>query len=205
MSDISVSLEGVYNLLTNINIHKACGLDQIHGRILKEAADIISPFLITLFQNSLDSSVIPEDWHIANITPLFKQGNQQHPSNYQPLISIVSKLFEQIINIILQHLETNHILSDHQYDFCHSRLCWLHCYTWLCQCYDTGIHLILYLPIVQTGMVWHSGKCSKTGSPHSWVVEHSVLFLKVCSLPNVLSSQVSLRAQSLTQLCSLST
>jgi len=36
------------------------------GYILKEAADIMP------VQNSLDSSVNPEDWHTANITPLFK-------------------------------------------------------------------------------------------------------------------------------------
>ena len=67
MPDITVSLEGVYNLLLNINIHKACGPEQIHGRILKETADIISSFLRTLFQNSLDSQVVPDDWHSANI------------------------------------------------------------------------------------------------------------------------------------------
>ena len=61
MSDIALSLEGVYNLLTNPNIHKACGPDQIHGRVLKEAADIISPFLTTLFKNSVDFRVIPDD------------------------------------------------------------------------------------------------------------------------------------------------
>ena len=32
----------VYNLLLNINTHKACGPDQIHGRVLEETADIIS-------------------------------------------------------------------------------------------------------------------------------------------------------------------
>ena len=107
MPDINVSLEGVYNLLLNINTHKTCGPDQIHGRVLKETANIISPFLRTLFQSSLDSQVIPDDWRSANVTPLFKQGDKQQPSNYRPipLTSIASKLFEQIINSnIMQHL-----------------------------------------------------------------------------------------------------
>jgi len=85
MSDIIVSLEGVYNLLTNINTHKASGPDQIHGRVLKEAVDIISPFLTILFQNSLDSGVVPNDWCTANITPLYKQDNKQLSSNYCPI------------------------------------------------------------------------------------------------------------------------
>ena len=66
----------------------------MHGRVLKETADIIS--LRTWFQNSLDSGVIPEDWCTANITPPFKHGDKQQPSNYEPisLTSIVPKLFE---------------------------------------------------------------------------------------------------------------
>ena len=48
MSDIHISWEGIYNLLLNINTHKACGPDQISGRVLKETADI-SPFLKVLF------------------------------------------------------------------------------------------------------------------------------------------------------------
>ena len=106
--------------MLNINTHKECGPDKIHGRVLKETANIISPYLRTLFQGPLDSQVIPDDWRSANITPLFKQGDKQLPSNYQPisLTSIVSKLFEQIINLnIMQHLEINNILSDHQYNF----------------------------------------------------------------------------------------
>ena len=65
MSDIHISLEGIYNLLLNINTHKACGPDQISERVLKETADIILPFLKVLFQSSLNSGVIPVDWHSA--------------------------------------------------------------------------------------------------------------------------------------------
>jgi len=145
MPDINVSPEGVYNLLFNINTHKACGSDQIHRRILKETANIISHFLRTLFQSSLNSGVIPDNWCSTSITPLFKQGDKQQPSNYRPisLTSIVSKLFEQIINSnIMQHLEVNNILSDHQYGFCHSHSCETLLITLLHHlscCYDAGI------------------------------------------------------------------
>ena len=42
MCNINISVEGIYNLLLNINPHKACGPDQIHGRVLKETADVIA-------------------------------------------------------------------------------------------------------------------------------------------------------------------
>jgi len=44
LSDINISIEGINNLLLNINPHKACGPDRIHGRILGETADVSSPF-----------------------------------------------------------------------------------------------------------------------------------------------------------------
>ena len=58
--DIDVSVEGVYNLLLNINSYKACGPDQIHGRVLKETADVTAPILRTLFQ-SLESFLMTGD------------------------------------------------------------------------------------------------------------------------------------------------
>ena len=132
--------------MLNINPHKfkACGPDQIHGRVLKETAEVISPFLRTLFQCFLNSRIIPEDWQSINITPIFKQGDWQQRSNYGPisLTSTVSKLFEQIIDSnITKHLKSNTIFSDNQYGFCHSRSCeallimLLHD---LFCCYDTG-------------------------------------------------------------------
>ena len=145
ISDINISLEGIYNLVLNINNHKACGPDQTYGRVLKETADIISSFLKVLFQSSLNSRVIPVDWHSANITPLFKQGNQQLPSNYWPisLTCIVSKLFEQIINSnIMKHLEANNVLCEQQYGFRHSHSCDTLLITLLhdlSHCYDAGI------------------------------------------------------------------
>ena len=86
-----------------------------------------------------------DDWRSANITSIFKQGDRQQPSNYRPvsLTSIVSKLFEQIVNSnIMKHLETNNILTDHQYGFRHSRSCETLLITLLHElshCYDIGI------------------------------------------------------------------
>ena len=59
------------------------------------------------------------------------------------MTSIVSKLFEQIINSnITKHLEANNILSEQQYGFHHSRSCDTLLITLLhdlSHCYDAGI------------------------------------------------------------------
>ena len=36
-----------------------------------------------LIQNSLDSGVVPEDWRVANVTPLFKKGGREKTGKLQ--------------------------------------------------------------------------------------------------------------------------
>jgi hypothetical protein len=55
MPDIIITENGINKLLQNINIHKASGPDNIHGRILKECTTQIAPILTTLFSLSLNS------------------------------------------------------------------------------------------------------------------------------------------------------
>ena len=129
-------------------------------------------------------------------TPLHSQGNKQNSSDYRPvsLTFIVSKLLKQMINSnIVQHLEAYHLLSDHQYGFCCSRLCETLLITLLhdlCHCYDRNRlkHSILChtnsFNANWNGMAF--GKRWKTGSPHVWIVGHRVLFLMVCTLLNAL-------------------
>ena len=79
--NISITNKGVYSLqllskLVNW-IHKKQnfnGLDNIPTHILKETAFEITPMLTHLFQQSLDSSEIPQDWKSALVTPIYKKG-----------------------------------------------------------------------------------------------------------------------------------
>nr|XP_054755228.1 uncharacterized protein LOC129261189 [Lytechinus pictus] len=77
MPPIVIDTEGVRKLLRNIDTSKAIGPDQIPNQALKLAADEVAPVLQHLFQQSLDSGDLPEDWRKANITPIHKKGSQQ--------------------------------------------------------------------------------------------------------------------------------
>jgi hypothetical protein len=61
MPNIIITENGINKLLQNINIHKASGPDNIHGRILKECTTQIAPILTTLFSLSLKTGKIPDD------------------------------------------------------------------------------------------------------------------------------------------------
>ena len=118
--DISISVDGVLNLLKTLDTKKASGPDQIPARILKLCAEEIAPILTVIFIQSLNSGFIPKDWLSANITPVFKKGDRSKPNNYRPisLTSICCKIFEHILyHHIIEHLNTNSILIDQQFGF----------------------------------------------------------------------------------------
>ena len=66
------------------------------------------------------SSVFPDDWKCARVTPLFKQGEPSDLINYRPIsvISVIAKVFERIIYDQLYNFLTNEdIISNHQSGF----------------------------------------------------------------------------------------
>ena len=68
-------------MLQKVNPNKACGPDGITGRILKELTVELAPGLTAIFQSSLNSGIVPADWKCANVTPIFKKGDQYDPAN----------------------------------------------------------------------------------------------------------------------------
>ena len=111
---------GVQKLLQNLNPHKASGPDNIPSRLLKETAAEIALASTLLFQSSLQQGEVPEDWKLANVTPLFKKGDKTDASNYRPisLTSVCNKLLEHILHSqIMKHLENHTILTDQQHGF----------------------------------------------------------------------------------------
>ena len=79
-----------------------------------------------IFRQSLDEGKLPVDWKSANVTPIYKKGKKSNPLNYRPisLTSVPCKVMEKIIrNKIVDHLESNHLLSKHQHGFRSNRSC----------------------------------------------------------------------------------
>ena len=126
MPQIKVSVDGVLKLLEELNTQKAPGPDGLTPKILKECAKNVAPLLQQIFQRSLDTGDLPDDWKQANVSPIFKKGNRSDPANYRPvsLTSIPCKLLEHIIfTSIMSHLEKNNILNDEQHGFRKGRSC----------------------------------------------------------------------------------
>ena len=99
MPDITVTTLGIEKLLNNLKVNKATGPDNIPARILKNCSSAVAPILQKIFQKSISTGTIPQDWRIANVSPVFKKGLRSDPSNYRPvsLTSIICKQLEHII------------------------------------------------------------------------------------------------------------
>ena len=71
MPEIQISGFGIKKHLHNFNVHKTTGPDY-NARFLKETSDVIAPIMSLIFQTSLSSGNIPNDWKEASIVPVFK-------------------------------------------------------------------------------------------------------------------------------------
>ena len=98
----------------------APGPDKITKHLLTELKEVVAQPICIIFNKSLSTGEVPEDWRIANVSPIFKKGSRATPSNYRPisLTSVVSKLLESLIcEAIVKHLKANCALRDSQHGF----------------------------------------------------------------------------------------
>ncbi len=120
ISDVIIDEDSVSEVLGRIDPSKACGPDEIPGRLLKEGAPWLVEPLTKLFNMSLQSGCLPTDWRRANVTPMFKKGNKHSPANYRPisLTSLVVKCLERLVHArIMEFLDVNNKLNRYQHGF----------------------------------------------------------------------------------------
>ncbi|KAK4826044.1 hypothetical protein QYF61_003943 [Mycteria americana] len=118
--------EMVSDLLHHLDTHKSMGPDEIHPRVLKELAEVLTKPLSIIYQQSWLTGEVPADWRLANVTPIFKKGWKEDPRNYRPvsLTPVPGKLMEQIIlSAITWHVEDNQGIKASQHGFRKGRSC----------------------------------------------------------------------------------
>lgn len=75
------------------------GIDGIDIRIVKRNIDIFSPLLSDMYCKSFSQGVVPDEFKIASVTPVFKSGDPSDVSSYRPIsvINTIAKIFETIV------------------------------------------------------------------------------------------------------------
>ena len=110
----------VKKVIKNLDLSKASGPDCIPVVVLKNCEPEFSYILAELFNKCLKESCFPDCWKVSSVVPVFKNvGERSTAKNYRPvsLLSVVSKIFEKLVNNRIDHLEKCDLLSDFQYGF----------------------------------------------------------------------------------------
>lgn len=118
--DLTLSVEGIMTLLLKLNTSKSMGPDEIPNVFLKRYAEWMAKYLFVIFEKSLSTGSLPEDWKMSKIIPIPKGGEVTSVSNYRPiaLTSTVCKILEHIVSKnVRQFLSGNKILNECQHGF----------------------------------------------------------------------------------------
>ena len=126
MLPINIDRDSVKKKIANLKTYGAPGPDKVCPRVLQELEEEISLPLYLIFNKSLRSGEVPDDWKYANVTPAFKKGNRSLAENYRPisLTSIICKILESLIHDnIINHLNNFQLIRTSQHGFTQHRSC----------------------------------------------------------------------------------
>ena len=108
------------SLIRKINPSKATGSDGVSGQMLRLCDDSVILPLNIIFSNILSTSIYPDLWKIANVTPVFKKDDKQLLQNYRPIshLPICGKIFEKIIfSNLYSYLTASSLVTNNQSGF----------------------------------------------------------------------------------------
>ena len=98
----------VENVLKSLNSAKASGSDRVPPYFLKHCSASLAPTLTLIINESLATGIVPDIFKVANVCPLFKNGDPYNARNYRPisLLPIISKLLEKVVHRqLVKHLQ----------------------------------------------------------------------------------------------------
>lgn len=135
LMDTPITEDIVRKTIKDINPNKSQGPDLVHPKLIHECREQIVNPLTKIYRKSLDEGKLPIEWKKANVSVIFKAGSKTKVENYRPIsvTSICCRMMEKIIrNAVVQHLESNELLSKYQHGFRKGRSC----VTQLLECID---------------------------------------------------------------------
>ena len=115
-----VTVSHICRLLHGLSSNKATGIDNISCKIIKIAAPAISDSLTFIFNQALTLSSFPNEWKMARVIPLYKNGQRNIPGNYRSIsvLPAISKIMERIMyHQLYNYLTKFELLSDSQFGF----------------------------------------------------------------------------------------
>ena len=119
---VETTVAEVYKVINQISIFKASAVEGLSTRVLMDAFLSITDEFTFMFNLSITSGIFPDEWKVATVIPLQKDGNKEDVNNLRPisLLPFPGKLLEKLVHSQLSaYLENNTLLNDCQGGFRH--------------------------------------------------------------------------------------
>ena len=110
----------IFLMLLHLHCHKSMVPDKIHLRVLRELMDVIPKLPSIIYQCSWSTGVVPDDWRLANMMPIYNKFCKEDLGNYRPisLTSVPGKFMELIISSeIIWHVWDSWGIRSRQHGF----------------------------------------------------------------------------------------
>ena len=110
----------VFATISKLINGKATRLNMIPNKILKCSKNVIFQSLVDIFNASIQSGIFPDDFKIAGVTQIFKEGEKGDVSNYRTIsiLCTVAIVFEKLLyNQLHQYLVQHNALCSNQWGF----------------------------------------------------------------------------------------
>ena len=119
--DKEFSVNELLTIAKKLKNNKACGIDNIRNEFIKNCSPEMFSFMKDMFNVVLNTGILPTDWCIGIIVPIYKnKGPSNNPDNYRgiTLLSCLGKFFTACLNSrIADYLEKSNILGNEQAGF----------------------------------------------------------------------------------------
>ena len=98
-SFIPVTPKQLIETMGKFTTSQGTGLDYISSFFLKMGMPVLARSLSQLINMSMSLGLFPDDWKIARVTPIYKDGSEDEISNSRPIsvLPVVSRLFEKLV------------------------------------------------------------------------------------------------------------
>ena len=118
-AQLLIEAKGVFKQLQSLDRSKGAGPYGLSSALPKFLANCIYQPLTTIYQYSIDTSLIPNDWKRAHVIPIHKIDSLFDSMNYRPISMscIASKILQHVICDMNNFLDAHHLLSDCQHCF----------------------------------------------------------------------------------------
>ena len=91
----------IEELLSNVNVRKACGHDMLPRRLIKESARSIAGPVAKILSTSIAHSRYPSGWKMGQVTTLFKRDEETDKRDYRPVtvLPCLNNIFERLLSV----------------------------------------------------------------------------------------------------------